>query len=88
MMQEEFKEAKPDTSTIHSNGDFKKVKDHGRETSLLLQKQQYETMINNALKHKKIQANATVQSYSKVKAPTTLERNYKELKQIIKQMGF
>lgn len=79
MMQEEFKEAKPDTSTIHSNGGLKKSKDYNRETSLLLQKQQYETMINNALKHKKIEANKTVESYSKVKAPTTLERTNQDV---------
>ena len=79
MKQKEFKEAKPDTSTIHSNGGLKKSKDYDRETSLLLQKQQYETMINNALKHKKIQANTTVESYPKVKAPTTIERTNQDV---------
>lgn len=82
---ENLKDTKPHGNFASSNNDVKpdfkinvtKQKAdglHKQQSSILLQKQQYEIMINNALKEKKLNKLNSKLCYPKAQAPSTIDR--------------
>ena len=82
MKLDNLKDAKPYGNLASSNDDLTGFKSShkqkpdklNKESSILLQKQQYETMINNGLKEKKLRDIESKRCYPKVRAPSTIER--------------
>jgi hypothetical protein len=88
MKMEKFTDAKPYGNFSSSNIDLSDLKKSTykqksdaclKESSILLQKQQYEVMINNMLKEKQLNHIQSKQSYAKVQTPSTIDRLKREV---------